>query len=331
LEVLAVREVNPIFAFSIDANGQATSVDWEQVVQWGPSGGFLWIHLDRNDENAEEWLCSEADLDMLAAEALLAEETRPRIETESDATLAILRGVNLNPGSDPEDMVSVRLWIKRARVISIEARPLLAIRDIAKKLEAQRGPKTPGEFVAILSARLIDRMGPVIGSLEDELDALEEALIEGPDPSIREGLSRIRRMAVALRRYLGPQRDVITRASTEDTDWLDSTNRARLRECSDRITRYVEELDAGRERASVTQDELAARLSEQTNRTMYVLSLVAALFLPLGFLTGLLGINVGGIPGTENPVAFLVVCTFLLLVAGVELWFFWRWRWLKVA
>lgn len=326
-----MTQVNPIFAFSIDIDGQATSLDWEQVLRQRPRGGFLWIHLDRTDGKAEEWLRSAAELDVLAVEALLAEETRPRIDTEGDGTLAILRGVNLNPGSDPEDMISVRLWIERDRVISLETRPLLAIRDIAKNLEAQRGPKTPGEFVAILSARLIDRMGPVISTLEDGLDALEEALIEGPDPSIREKLSRIRRTAVALRRYLGPQRDVITRASTEDTDWLDNANRARLRECSDRMTRYVEELDAGRERASVTQDELAARLSEQTNRTMYVLSLVAALFLPLGFLTGLLGINVGGIPGTESPTAFLSVCAFLLLLAVIELWFFWRSRWLKVA
>jgi zinc transporter len=326
-----VSEVNPIFSFSIDADGRATAISWEQVVQWRPNGGFLWLHLDRNDEKTEEWLHTEAGIDALSAEALLADETRPRIETANGETLAILRGVNLNPGSDPEDMIAVRLWIDKDRVISMEGRSLLAIRDIAKKLEEQRGPKTAGDFLATLSARLIDRMGPVIASLEDDLDALEESLIEGPDPSIREELSRIRRMAVALRRYLGPQREVITRAVTEDADWLDKANRAQLRECSDRITRYVEELDAGRERASVTQDELAARLSEQTNRTMYVLSLVAALFLPLGFLTGLLGINVAGIPGTENPVAFLVVCVFLFLVAVVELVFFWRWRWLRVA
>ena len=64
------------------------------------------------------------------------------------------------------------------------------------------------------------------------------------------------------------------------------------------------------------------------NRTMYILSIVAGIFLPLGLLTGLLGINVGGMPGTESKIAFTVVCVFLVVVAGVEYWIFRRKKWL---
>jgi zinc transporter len=120
---------------------------------------------------------------------------------------------------------------------------------------------------------------------------------------------------------------VLTRLATEQLPWLSDRQRARLREVADRITRYVEDLDAARERAAVTQEELASRLSEQMNQIMYVLSIVAALFLPLGFLTGLLGINVGGIPGTESKIAFALVCLLMLVIAGAELWMFRRRKW----
>jgi zinc transporter len=76
----------------------------------------------------------------------------------------------------------------------------------------------------------------------------------------------------------------------------------------------------------VTQEELAARLSEQMNRNTYMLSVVAGVFLPLGLLTGLLGINVGGIPGTENPNAFVIVCVTMVVLAAAMWWFFRRFR-----
>jgi zinc transporter len=101
-----------------------------------------------------------------------------------------------------------------------------------------------------------------------------------------------------------------------------------LREIADRTTRYVEDLDSARDRAAVTQDELNSRLSERMNKTMYVLSIVAGIFLPLGLLTGLLGINVGGIPGTQSPFAFLIVCALLVLVAILQAVLFKRMRWL---
>ncbi len=98
----------------------------------------------------------------------------------------------------------------------------------------------------------------------------------------------------------------------------------RLREISDRTTRYVEDLDSIRDRAAVTQEELNNRIAEQMNKTMYVLSLVAGIFLPLGLLTGLLGINVGGIPGTENKWAFTIFSILLLGIAAAQVWLFKR-------
>ncbi len=94
------------------------------------------------------------------------------------------------------------------------------------------------------------------------------------------------------------------------------------------MIRHLEDLEAVRDRAVVTQEELVNRLSDQLNKRMYVLSIIAAIFLPLGFFTGLLGINVGGIPGAENPWAFTIFLGLLLLIVFVQLWIFKKKKWL---
>jgi zinc transporter len=113
---------------------------------------------------------------------------------------------------------------------------------------------------------------------------------------------------------------------TEPIAIFDDVDRARLREITDRLTRYIEELDAARERAAVTQEELAGRMSDQMNRIMYILSIVTGIFLPLGLLTGLLGINVGGMPGVESEMAFTIVCIVLVVLFAVAVWVFRRMR-----
>jgi zinc transporter len=139
---------------------------------------------------------------------------------------------------------------------------------------------------------------------------------------LRLDLATLRRQTITLRRYLAPQRDAFAKLVTEKITWFDDDSRLRLREVSDRLIRNIEDLDAVRERAAVTQEELLSRLSDQMNTRMYVLSVVAAIFLPLGFLTGLLGINVGGIPGAEYPWAFLLFILFLVGIVAVQmLWF----------
>ena len=162
----------------------------------------------------------------------------------------------------------------------------------------------------------------------EERHSVEESLLEAESAELRPKLAEARRQSIGLRRYLAPQRDVISRLQAERVSWLDEMDRAHLREVADRTTRYVEDLDSARDRVAVAHEELNSRLSEQINRRMYALSVIAGIFLPLSFLTGLLGINVGGIPGTENPMAFALVCGVMLGVSALQFWLFRRLRWL---
>jgi len=313
-----------IAALALDGAGGALAAGLDEEPD-----GVLWLHLDRMADDVQRWLAEESGLHPVIREALLVEETRPRIARFGNGLIVILRGVNLNPGADPEDMVSIRIWIEPGRVISTRRFRLMAVEDVRGALAEGRGPRTAGELVVALADRLTERMAPVIWALDETVDEIEEALLDGSaGRELRGRLVGVRRQAIALRRYLAPQREALNRLAVEPTELFGDLDRVRLREEADRVTRYVEDLDAGRERAMVVQDELATRLSEAINRNMYLLSVVAAVFLPLGLLTGLLGINVGGIPGSEVSWAFAAVCALVVLLALVELILLRRLRWL---
>lgn len=324
-----MSEEGLIHALLFDGKGGARQLDWHEVRQWTPGQGVLWVHFDYTDPGARDWVLNGSGLDRIAAEALVTEETRPRTTVIDDAMLLALRGVNLNPGSDPEDMVSIRAWVSAHRIISSRKRRLISAAEILESFQHQRGPKNAGDFVVDLAHRLTARMEDTMQDLEDRVDLLEEDVITAKNrKTLRNELSALRREAIILRRYLAPQREAMSRLFTEKVDWMNDDQRMRLREITDKVIRYIEDLDSIRDRASVIQEELVNTLSEQMNARMYMLSIVAALFLPLGFLTGLLGINVGGIPGAENPWGFYLFGVFLLAVIAVQIWVFRMKHWL---
>ncbi|MEJ6709754.1 MAG: CorA family divalent cation transporter [Amylibacter sp.] len=211
-----------------------------------------------------------------------------------------------------KDIISIRLWVTNNSVISYSQRPLKAIEDMITSAAGPNLAKSTGEFWAHLTRHLADR-----AELNEELDAVEEAILTDGTLPDRTALGEIRRSAITLRRYMLPQRDALTTLLIENFSWLSPTNLTSLREESDRITLLAEELDAIRDRAQVVHDQILDKRAEVMNRQLFILSAVAAIFLPLGLLTGLLGINVSGIPGVENANAFWIVCVGLVAIAGL--------------
>lgn len=317
-----------VAAFRLDGRGGGTALDWAGIRAWTPAGGPLWVHLDYTHPEAVRWLRESSGLDESVALALLAEETRPRSVVTHGGLLVVLRGVNLNPGSELEDMVSIRLFLEEHRAISTRHRRVMAIDALRAALAAGHGPRTSAELLVDIADGLTTRIGSVLAELDDQVDALDDEVLTRESYALRSAIGSMRRKVIALRRYLAPQRDAVAHLQGERLAWLDEVSRIQLREIADRTTRFVEDLDEARDRAAVTQEELNSRLSERMNRTLYMLSIVTGIFLPLGLLTGLLGINVGGMPGAGRSDAFLIVCGLLAAMVVVQLVLFKRMKWL---
>ena len=299
------------FAALLDRSGGCTDLDWEGVARWRPEDGFLWIHLERDDPTAAQWLRERSGIDALVGLALLAQESRPRVEDVDDSLMVVLRGVNVNEETGEPELVPIHVWAEPNRLISLRDKDhqLSALRAIRLALLGGKGPRSPGGLLAQIAERVVEHLELVIDGMEDKVGELEDACIERTaDNSLRAELAQVRRQAIHLRRYLGPQRDALYRIQHDDATWLSRDAKLRLREVTDKVIRHIEDLDALRDRTTVLHEDLSTQIAEKIAVTSNRFTVLTALLLPPSLLAGMLGANVGGIPGHDDPLAFWVMC-----------------------
>lgn len=315
------------FSYYLDGKGGATLSSDKQIIS--SEQKIKWVHLNAKNSATKGWLSNELEgLDPLIIDALLAEETRPRFSQINDGVLIILRGMNPDKNATPEDMISVRLWIEKNKIISTRMRSLNIFDEIKESFNESKGPKNSADFITILIEKLSLKMEPILTDLDERLVDVEEQILTNLDMTSRESIIDIRRQAIIFRRYIIPQRDAIEQLRLSNISWLNSSAKLHLAEVYNHIVRYIEDLDEARERSQVVKDELSNSLADKLNQKMYFLSIIAAIFLPLSFLTGLLGINVAGIPGADTPYAFWVFIAILISVVVFQIYLFKRLKWL---
>ncbi|NFV79132.1 zinc transporter ZntB [Magnetospirillum aberrantis] len=311
LDIKAGQQPGLRFAALLDRHGGCTDLDWDGIAKWRPEDGFLWIHLERDDPVAAQWIREQSGIDPLVALALLADDSRPRVEDVDDNLMVVLRGVNVADGSGETSLVPIHVWAEANRLISLRdtEHQLSALRAIRLSLLAGKGPRSPGGLLAQIAERVVEHLELVIEDMEGVVAQLEDACLERTaDTELRPQLARMRRQSIHLRRYLGPQRDALYRIQHDDATWLSRDAKLRLREVTDKVIRHIEDLDALRDRTTVLHEDLAAQISEKIASTSNRFTVLTALLLPPSLVAGLLGANVGGIPGHDDPWAFWQVC-----------------------
>lgn len=293
--------------------------------------GLVWVHIQGEYLAAHDLIeahFDETKLDPLLVDALTTEDARPRLLHHEGQTLMLLRGINHNDPAEPEDMISIRLIVDDNLVITVIRRNSRSIHDLRKRLDAGRGFTCVGEFVVELIDRLNINMEETFNHLDNTADDLEENILESADAHRRQNIIDSRTGTIQIRRYLAPQRDLLSELRLSAPSWLRPKDVRKLLECHSNLVKNIEDLDLIRDRLQIMQEEVTNVISERLNRNLYVLSLVAAIFLPISFLTGLLGINVGGMPGADSPYAFWVVCGLLLAVVVLQYFLFRKLKWL---
>jgi zinc transporter len=319
-----------LHALLLDGKGGARALEWPEVLAWKPDDGLLWLSLDYSTTEVTEWLNTKSELDPITISALTDADPRPRAVAHGDKLLLIMRGINNNAGADPEDMISVRIWIEPKRVLTLRHRPSTSVRSIMIDLDRGAGPRNSAELALLLVERMVEHVVSRVDVLGDAVAACEDRALGDVDnlAELRHSLADHRRRAIALRRFLAPQRDAMARLGGIAVPWLDQQHRARIGEVSEDMLRALEELDAARDRAAVTQEELSSRVAETANQRLYLLSIITAFFLPLGFVCALLGVNVGGVPLRDDDWAFWALIGLFAIYAGAQWWLFRRRHWL---
>lgn len=309
-------------------DGHAKAMTLAEYANWQPCDGMLWLHFDIRDTDAKQWLREHSGLSETAVHTLLSEETRPHVWREDDSLIMALRGINLHPNAEPEDMVAVRVYADQHKIITTRRRSLISLRELAESMAAGVGPASVShmliELTRLLTAQLVD----AIDSIEETMDELEEGVLEDVQKQRRVHVMELRRKCILLRRYLAPQREALARIYIDPVSWMDERIRMQQRHIADQLVRYVESLDAVKDRAAVVQEELASRVADQLNTRMYILSVVAALFLPLGFILSVFQLKILGVPLVEYEFGLLGLITTMTVAVISQVVIFKRRGWL---
>jgi zinc transporter len=318
-----------IWGYGFQGNGSGrrfTAADGDGIVSDMSAQGPVWLHLDRTQPATRLWMEAQADIPPTIREALLEEDTRPRCVISEHGVMLILRGINFDLGRLDEVTIAVRIWATPERVLVLTRYKVLAVHDMAAALDEGKGPHTIAEFLVRLIERLTYRIAPEIDLMEEALDVVEEQALIATTTDERRELARIRRRSLVLHRYLHPQREALHVFREGGGGVLPALDPHALGETAERVTRLVEDLETLRSRAQIVEDGIGIRVAERMNRNMYWLSIVATVFMPISFVTGLLGVNLGGIPGGDDGDGFIVLCVILFLLVSLELWLMRRMR-----
>lgn len=294
---------------------------------------YIWRHMDYKNPEAKKFMVKRCQIPKDIAEAMCDDSTRPRyFRNKNDGIVLIMRGINYNANADPEDMVSLRVWVDHKRVITLSHNPLKAISNMLEMIpSAEFHPTGPMQLFLTLAQNLTDGINDAVIDLIEETADLEERVLN-PDAlsdfTLRDTISDMRRNIISIRRYTAPQKEIFMSLQNDKWEALSEEDRSDIREIYNDITKAVEDLDYCRDQMSVFHEELQSKVSISMTRIMYLISIVTVVFTPLTLLTGLLGINVRGIPFAENEYAFAAVCALLILITIIVVAVMKRLKWL---
>lgn len=303
-----------------DGRGNVRKLDdAEEAEPKVPVRGFAVVAGNLRAPEFKVWL--KAEVGDFNAELLTVPNTRTRCTVLEDKAMVVLRVAR--PGAEPEDVGRqlLSLYLEKGRVIIGSELNIVDLLGISQWQQTRHAPMSPADLVARLALRAADRMEPLVERMGDNLDDVEEQLITGSRKDVSIKLARLRRTLISLRRLIWPQRDVLNTLEIEELSFLSARDRVRLREAAGRTARLGDELQALSERAVLVHEQILDTRAEQMNQTMLVLAAVTVVFMPLTVISGILGMNVAGIPYADSPWAFWVVAGGLALLGlSLVLW-----------
>jgi zinc transporter len=312
------------YRFNQVHQGEVVSIaELEAVTQQAQSEnfeGFLWLHFNLSQASTEKWLHAHTTLPPEFYEALHQGSRSTRIELADDALIAVVNDVLHGFAFDPSDTSTLWLHVSPRMVISARKKPLKSVDRLRHSVQHGALIQTP---VELLTHLLRDQADVLIGIVRDavsKVDVIEDDLLAGRLNYKRENLGNLRRVLVRLQRLMAPEPAALFRLLQRPTSWMKEEDIQDLRQSSEEFSAVLVDMASLQERIKLLQEEIAAMINEKNSRSLYILTIVTVLALPINIIAGLFGMNVGGIPFAEDAEGFWMVVS---LVASLTVFLIW--------
>jgi len=283
----------------------------------GAAGGVTWFDVDISDDADREWLMAWGEIKEQTRTALLEPVRFNHYEQLPDGTLLSIRTPRPGQAEDVTDLTDLKLLIGPTRAMTVRSGSVTAVEELRQHLSSDRTLVTAVDLLGFMVSAMTNRMESIIYDLTQAIDDVEDALLDGGSAPPPQTLSELRRRIFRTRRQVNSTRQLLAPMTTDPVLALDADDRDRLDRASDHVDRYLDELDECRARVRMLEDQIEAQRSETMTRSSLNLTIVATVFLPLTFITGLLGMNVGGIPDQHSPLGFWLVTAVSVIISLV--------------
>ena len=277
-------------------------------------GEFFWLHFSLSNVATESWLKQNLTLPESFYESLHGEVGSTRLESNADTLVAVLHDVLFDFKFDASAVATASLYIAPHLLVSVRLRPLRSVDQLRAAVRAGEVFRSPIELLAHLLRDQASVLVDILRQATLRVDQIEDRLLANRISASRAELGSLRRVLVRLQRLLAPEPAALFRLLNQPPSWIAKEDRQDLQQSAEEFSAAVSDAIALVERVKLVQEELVALVNEQTNRTLFVLTIVTVLALPINLVAGLFGMNVGGMPLAEHRHGFLIVVVILLIV-----------------
>ncbi|HIV71792.1 MAG TPA: transporter [Candidatus Aquabacterium excrementipullorum] len=312
-----------ICGYLFEAGQPGAPISLDDTVAWlrsreGQGGpGFVWLHFNLTTAGAEAWMQHNLPVVPEFFQALREGSRSTRIEDASDTLVAVVNDVAFEFSFDPSEIETLWLNVGPRMAISARVHPLQSIDRLRHSVRQGCCFDSPVAFLNHLMHDQGDVLVRIVREATVQVDRVEDGLLLGRLKNKRADLGKLRRVLVRLQRLLAPEPGALFRLLRQPPPWLTSKDLEELRQATEEFSLVIRDMAELQERIKLLQEELAAQVGEQTNQSVFTLTVVTVLALPINIVAGLLGMNVGGIPLAQSPHGFwaivALVVTFTVL------------------
>ena len=319
-----VREdIGLLWAFQLFPEEPARPLESEAARAWlaNPEAeGFVWLHLNLANNAALPWLKSVFELPEAFDEALASGTRSTRIERDEDALVGVVNDISFDFSFEPSDTSTLWLLAAPRLLLTCRRQPLRSVDRLRGAVKNGQSFRSSVDLLAHLMRDQADVLIEVVRQASVRVDDVEDELLAGRLQTKRVRLGKLRRMLVRLQRLLAPEPGALFRLLQHPPAWIDELDVQELRQASEEFSVALRDISSLQERIKLLQEEIAAQVAEINNRTLFVLTSVTVLALPVNMVAGMFGMNVGGVPFAEARHGFAIVVGLLVLLTAVLAW-----------
>ena len=284
------------------------------------SEGFLWLHLNLANNAALPWLKDIVPVPDAFIEALSSASRSTRIERDEDSLVGIVNDVSFDFRFEPTDTATMWLWADRRLLVTCRRQPLRTVDRLRGVVKAGETFRSSIDLLAHLMRDQADVLIDIVRKASEQVDDVEDQLLAGRLEAKRVRLGQWRRLLVRLQRLLAPEPGSLFRLLQHPPRWIPELDVLELRQSTEEFSVALRDIGALQERIKLLQEEIAAQVAESNNRSLFMLTVVTVLALPINMTAGLFGMNVGGVPFGEHRHGFAIVATVLVLATLLLAW-----------